>query len=358
LTITTGVPTQSAFSVGAVTKNIEGLKYDGVNTLIVARLADHFGNPPPAGTVVNFISEGAKVAGSCTTSTAGPTAESGICSVLLTSQALRPKNGRVSVLAYAVGEESFIDLNGNGVVDSASELFDANGLSTVGAGEAFVDFNESGVKDANEPFVDFNGDNVNQGASDGKYKGVLCDQASGLCSASKTLHIRSSVEVVLSGSNPVITYEINSSRDGPITSFNVVACGSVVNTLNLTIADVNGNPMPAGTAVSLEPSTGHIVSKSGWSIVPSTAQCMKAGDTYPLQLTSVPAAYGEGCPVSAHTGRTGDLQYSLTLDGDSFDVGGCPVKPGLGSMVIKVATPGGGGNPGTVTEVPIGIKVE
>src|ERR1019366_7004613 len=148
--------------------------------VLTARLADHFNNPAPDGTAVNFTSEGGSIVGSCTTI-------GGACTSTFTSQAPRPANGRVTVLAYAVGEESFTDLNGNGLQDS--------GEMTKDMSEAYVDFNESGARDANEPYLDFN---VNGSfdktvggldAGDGLFSGVLCATN---CATAKTIHVRQS----------------------------------------------------------------------------------------------------------------------------------------------------------------------
>jgi hypothetical protein len=109
--------------------NIDGCEFDGTPTTIAARAGDQFGNPVPNGTTVNFVTEGGRIGaaslGSCQT-------DNGVCSVLLETQAYRPKgysapglynNCRVSILAYAVGEETFNDANSNGVYD-VNELFE------------------------------------------------------------------------------------------------------------------------------------------------------------------------------------------------------------------------------------------
>ncbi len=169
LTITTGIPDQDSFSLARTILNIEGLEFDGVTTVFTARLADHFSNPVPDGTTVNFIAEGGSV-GSCVGSvcTGSCSTANGACSVTMTSQAFKPLNGRVTVLAYAVGEESFTDIDGDGLADLANsltgttEMRDANGVST-DMGEAFLDNNENGVRDTVagsvgllEEYIDFN----------------------------------------------------------------------------------------------------------------------------------------------------------------------------------------------------------
>ena len=244
LTITTGIPAQDSFSLSATKLNPEFRDHDGNKTVLTAFLADHFRNPVPDGTVVNFTTEGGSIVGSCATVNSS-------CSVPMTSQAIRPVNGRVTVLAYAVGEESFIDLNGNGVADSLAEMIDINGIST-DMPEAFRDDNESAAFDPlTETFIDFD-----QGGSfnppDGKYSGVLCDPVAtpAFCAATKSIHVRRSLVIVFSGSDAVITKIAPAVID-------LQGCGAGGTTaVDLRIVDVVGNPMPVGTTVVATTSDG------------------------------------------------------------------------------------------------------
>ena len=110
LTIAGGPPDQDSFSLAASITNTEGWNIDGQTSILTARLSDHFNNPVPDGTAVNFTTNGGSVIGSCTT-------VNGACTSTFTTQNPRPSNGRVIVLAYAIGEESFTDLTGNGLAD-------------------------------------------------------------------------------------------------------------------------------------------------------------------------------------------------------------------------------------------------
>src|SRR5260221_11028009 len=105
-----------------------------MQTAVTARLSDRFQNPVPDGTAVTFHSLGGKIGAQCTTATTPM--ESGVCSVNITSQAYRPVDGRVPILAMAIGEESFTDANGNGAFDVGEAFFDTS--------EAFEDDSESG----------------------------------------------------------------------------------------------------------------------------------------------------------------------------------------------------------------------
>ena len=330
LTITTGVPTQTAFSVSATTLNIEGWEFDGINTTINARLADHFGNPPPGGTVVNFISEGAKVNGTCSTSASGATTEGGTCSVLFTSQTLRPTNGRVSVLAYAVGEEGFTDLNGNGIVDQRSELVDSNATSTIGFGEAFVDFNEDISRDpVTEPFVDFDSDGsflLPVAPASALYKGILCLESSALCDTSKTLHLRQTMVIVLSGSDPYISTDFDPGSAIDLTT------GS--RTVSFRISDLHGNALPSGTAISFGTKNTDLVFSSGALTVGNTTACLSKANHESLGFLITPRiAQPDYCPLLANS--PGTFDYSATIKSPTS--GNDPT----GQLTLTIKTPSG-----------------
>jgi hypothetical protein len=249
LTVTTGIATARNFSLAVGCSNIEGWNYDGVQTPVVARLSDRFQNPVPDGTAVTFHSLGGKIGAQCTTATS-PT-ESGVCSVNITSQAFRPADGRVPILAMAIGEESFVDANGNGAFDVGETFFDTSepfeddaetgpfagpppGPVTYAAGDFFYDFNNNGVHDG----------------PDGNFNGVLCNDPS-RCNGPKSAGIGAQNVVIFSGSSAVIT-----ATDGgaaiPLAGIHIGYNGAA--NLSFLIYDVNGNVMPGGTTVSLSAS--------------------------------------------------------------------------------------------------------
>ncbi|MFC4160181.1 hypothetical protein [Chitinimonas lacunae] len=242
LSVSTGLPDQAHVSIAAETHNIEGWNVDGIESKLSIRLADHFSNPVPEGTVVNFVAEGASVDSTCTTD------KNGYCEAVFRSQNLRPRDGRVTVLAYAIGEEAFTDKNGDGVlspitqadgtVENYLEFVDANGSST-DLTEAYVDYNENGQRDPDEPFIDFNRDgNFNLG--DKQYNGYLCKENFFLCSPRKSIHVRDMDVIVLSSSDALI------GGPGVVDLFR---CGVTVG-IPVQITDVNGNPMPKGTTIT------------------------------------------------------------------------------------------------------------
>lgn len=321
LSVTTGIADQTGFSLAASTLNIEGLSHDGVTTVMTARLADHFKNPAPDGTTVNFTTEAGSIVGTCNTTSGG-------CSATLTSQGLRPSNGRATVLAYAVGEESFVDLDGDGAADlSPNEMLDINGASTDLA-EAYVDYDENGARGTTEPFVDFDLNGAFT-AADGKFSGVLCGPTSsaGTCATTQTVHVRSSNVIVFSGSTAYVTAWSTAAIPVQMTSIDLSnGCSNLASTSPFTVKvlDVNGNAMPAGTTIALSTNNGTIKTATS-NVVPSTNGCSTgvAGCISPYASTtlgSIPVSMvtdatktpGPPATCTDPTGITGFLSVTVT----------------------------------------------
>ncbi len=252
LVVSTGLPDQDSFSWAVQCPNIEAWNYNGVENDITVRLADRFQNPVPDGTAITFNAEGGSVESNCQTTTS-PT-QSGFCTATWTSANPRPANGRVTVLATAIGEESFVDANGNGTFDGAPDTF-------TDLPERFRDDNESGDYDVGEFFLDFNqsGSYNNPapppgGTGDGLFNGLLCQPApgSGECATSQTLGIGTGGVIIMSGSTAFISDNVG----GVLT-----ASGSVT----FTIGDLHSQPMPAGTTVKFSTDNGTIVGPSEYT---------------------------------------------------------------------------------------------
>jgi len=361
LTITTGIPTQPSFSVSATQHNIEGYSFDGTTSVLTARMADHFGNPVPDGTAVTFITESALVAGqpavpglpvgSCVTVNSA-------CDALFTSQGLRPTNGRVTVLAYAVGEEGFTDLNSNGTVDNASEMIDVNNHST-DMGDVYLDSNENGVHDpATEMFISFTGSTSFVGTTsglapfnfvgatssgDGLYHGVLCTLGAAICSPQKSIFVRDSQIIVLSTSHADITINGGAAIALPpcVTGIGGSGHAGAPTSFTVTVVDLNGNAMPAGTTVAFSSTNGTITFPVGGYTVQDTIGCR--------------AGYA-GCPAFSASATFGDHTVSMKSD-SVFAAGaagsaGPPVVPpaadtctdptgSSGMFTVTVTTPKG-----------------
>jgi hypothetical protein len=135
IAVSSGGADQDRFSIANANNSIEGWDYLGTTTTTTVQLADRLGNPVPDGTSVNFsVSPGIIV--SPTTCTTAASA----CSVTLTTANAVGRTPFVTVLAFAQGEESFIDTNGNNTYD-ANELF-------TDLGKPYRDDNQNSVYDS------------------------------------------------------------------------------------------------------------------------------------------------------------------------------------------------------------------
>jgi hypothetical protein len=241
LVVSTGMPAQDGFSVSISNFNPEAGNIDGVTVSVTARLSDHFHNPVPDGTAVYFTTSGGSITPSCITT-------AGACSVSWISQDPRPtvargamQNGRAVILAYAVGEEYFLDLNGNGLADPTDTWKDDS--------EAFRDDNEDNVRQAKETFIDFNLDGLFN-LNDGKYNGVL--QGSAFLGAPKTKHVFSNSTIVMSTSAAIITAN--------------PASMSEPGELDVNVTDLNGNTMPSGTTVTISAPFGTATGMTSYTV--------------------------------------------------------------------------------------------
>lgn len=241
LAVTTGLADQDSFSVSAERLNIEGLDRDGESTPVIVRAADRFNNPVPDGTTINFTTEGGAIPGSCQT-------VDGACSVNFVSQNPRPADGRVTVLATAAGEESFVDSNpSNGRFDPGEQFEDLP--------EAYLDADNDGERDPDERYIDFN-DNGRYDMGSGTYSGLLCN-AGDRCAQRDTIAARGDIVIVLSGSSLFIDVP---SR---------VTLAENATTVSVLVRDANGQKPPAGTTIEAETTLGTIEGPSSFT-VPTT----------------------------------------------------------------------------------------
>ena len=276
LTVATGITDSDNFSVVSTTINPEcwsGMQ--GGTTEITALLGDVFNNNPPDGTAVQFVAEGGVVSSSCTT-------VSGTCTVTWRCQPEFVEDGRIEVLGYTIGAESFDDLNTNGVFDAGDNFVPAdNDLS-----EAFRDDNENGNFDDIQYF-DFNV-NGSHDSPDGKYTGPSCDgNTATSCSGSSTLHVFDSVTIVQSVPSPTRIFGPEAvPASHPQRTFSSYYSGSSIfvlpqgGTINLVggsanlgifvIGDSNLNSLPNGTTVSVETDNGELVSGTSFTVLNTT----------------------------------------------------------------------------------------
>ncbi|MCF4009044.1 hypothetical protein [Rheinheimera sp. UJ63] len=336
LTVSTGLADQNSFSVARSAFNVHALDFDGNEVDLTVSLADHFNNPVPDGTAVNFITEGGSVESSCTTT-------NGRCAVKWRSQNPRPfttgfantivakcdggkpcplgivrndtvtfdqpLGGRATILAYSIGEESFADLNGNGRFDTG-EYVAAYDLT-----EAYIDNNEDGQfrggscddtanpcspatpeGDQFEEFIDFNNDTLFN-AANGQYNGLLCrqeDADAGLCTR-QLVNVFQNQEIVMSGAEAFFR----------LTTY--AADCSVINGVTATPVRVNSDPLsPEVLEVQSDPTSRKLCEVSAIDLssgaAPSVSLRLFISDIYnnPMPLgTTVALSADNGVFVGA-----------------------------------------------------------
>lgn len=313
LSVAVGLPSQLNFSFSQGTRNIEGYNIDGTPNTYQVIAADRSGNPVPAGTSINFITEGGQVEAIKQTQIV-----SGISRTVanFVSAEPRPVDGRITVTAYALGEESFIDLNGNNAYDAGEPFQDL--------GNIFKDRNFDGSYDpATDEYIPLEINNTQSCYSSGNTLLALdpsipsvpgtCD---GIWSGAGQVYVRRATETVLSTSAARPLWADTSGLStcsrvrlqvGPAPSnqrnYAAVAGdtwytnGAGSGLLNFVVADANPglplspfvdpltdytlfprlNPVAAGSTVTVTTTTpGFTVTVSGGSPVPSTTSASLA----------------------------------------------------------------------------------
>jgi hypothetical protein len=305
LTITTGLPDQNSISLAVGDCEGEGtfvvdaaFNVDGLCRTLTVAMADKFNNPVVDGTAAVFTTEYGSIVGSCET-------VGGTCQVEWRSQSPRLptlsdddfvrtifdddyncpshngsagpcpddlgyiRGGRSSILVHAIGEESFIDRNGNGIFDSdETDLFD-------NLPEAFLDHNEDGIYTPADPecaanpmgtprcisgveeiFIDFDGnDTYDDNDEPPVYNGLLCPpKGDGIWCSRELVHVRD-WNVVTLGNAPNFFLGVEDNRTG-----NLIPPGGELDNPDPFasndfyighIADNFNNPPPGGSTVDL-----------------------------------------------------------------------------------------------------------
>ncbi|MDI4632701.1 hypothetical protein J7U46_06555 [Pelomonas sp. V22] len=296
LAIAVGLPSQLNFSMAPATLNIEGYSIQATPNTFTVIAADRLGNPVPDGTAVNFVAEGGQIQAIKMTALNN----SGIATTTanFVSASPVPVDGRVTVVAYALGEKSFLDVNGNNVYD---------------AGEDFQDLGDI--------FLDRKYDNFYQASEDQFVSLATGDSKSCLPAASSLLatdvtvpvrpntcsqqwgraYVRRASQIIFSTSDArplwgeawhpnavgvggscaasatLTTHYVSDVKQDKVykvvSGTQLYAMGGS-SSISITLADANGvafNPMAAGTVASFVATDGLSTTLLGGSPVPSTA---------------------------------------------------------------------------------------
>ena len=267
LTIASGRPAQARVSLSIERFAIEGFNVDGDESKVTMSLADRQGNPVPDGTAVNFVTEGGvMIPPFCTTGTNAPGDSQ--CTVKIRSQnprpqAISPRIGRVSILAYAAGEEDFDDRNFNNVYDAGEAFGDL--------GTAYRDDNENNLFENNSEFSV-----PRTGATPSSGDGVW-----------GAADVRQQQIIVFSTSGAVIT-------PGSVNTADVT----------FTVADLHGNSMPTGSVITVAAIDNTNNTQTCTVVAGGTAVIPNTLDPFLWSASLSKCAFGDSVVIEVKTPKT------------------------------------------------------
>ena len=313
LSVAVGLPSQLNFSLAQQTINIEGYDRDGTSNVYTVTASDRVGNPVPDGTSVNFVAESGQVEAIRFTAGSGGLSRT---SANYVSAEPRPRDGRVTIVAYALGEKSFLDTNGNNTFNAGEPFQDL--------GDVFLDRLFNASYSASAPYNVFTGghnvtdDQIFSLTLPGSSLQACQTTTSPLmslnvsipslntgarCTKDMNAYVRRAAQTVLSTSsaNPVWGTSLPSGSyaavcpspvtllgsgynddDTPITtdvyrlgSVSIYRKGGRIGTISFLASDSNPiafNPVAAGTIISATATTGLTVQVAGGSPVPSSSR--------------------------------------------------------------------------------------
>ncbi|GAB3288950.1 Ig-like domain-containing protein [Parahaliea aestuarii] len=375
LTVSTGLPDQNSISLSVEGSFVveSGFSMDGIQRCLTVRMADKFNNPVPNGTSAIFTTEYGTIDPSCVTgerngeravsipACGGPTPPpEGQCDVLWTSgeprvptlpdaqdaiktinntgcpslggatgpcpdDLLYVRGGRSTVLVTAIGEESFVDRNGNGVMDEDERELFAN------LPEAFIDHNEDGfytptlpgcgnsnslqcLAGSEETFVDFNSDgSYNNNDSPALYNGLLCPpEGDGVWCSRTLVNVFDQTILILSAGDTAVGWQFQLARGSSVQQGTTEGRDYVV-----YISDLFNSRPPAGSTVTIASTDG---------------QCQASKDSFIVTNTTGRGAFGAAFQVLSSSGDNPDSQTEQ----------GCPRESGTDTLRVTLS-PGDGG---------------
>jgi len=311
VSIQAGVPSQDRFRLAAQVANPRAGSWLGTEVPITVRVGDRFGNWVPDGYRVNFTTELGDMDASCAV-------QDGTCTVTWVSvgqqsihfdgsrdsrscltigpdadkRGLQPfrcsipdRFGRSTVMAWGIGEESFVDRDGTNQFDASDEW--------IAMTDAFRDDNETGNYEDTGPYSEIFIDHAKNGlfeTAGSLFRGVGCAtaaEAAGHCG--RLTNVRDSLVMVMSTdavhmwlydthpgtlnwpkptqwADPAIATQQGPSGAQLKQPLNILEN----HTIYLLISDLNGNAPVAGTTITV---SGDMVAVGPSSCtVPSTTE--------------------------------------------------------------------------------------
>jgi hypothetical protein len=274
LTIASGRPAQMRVSLSIGERAIRGFNFDGSETTVTLSLADRQGNPVPDGTAVNFVTEGGvMIPPVCTT---GGVAGNSQCNVKIRTQNPRPVNGLVTILAYAAGEEDFVDANFNNVFDCGEAYTDLgiayrdDTATVLGAVNAFVT-GEFSVPRSASASACATGVTPSPTVGDGVWGAADVRMQTIVVFSTDDLNILS----------PTWTSVASAQWGGTV----------VASQLDVSVQDLNGNSVPTGSTIAALATDTSIALPTTGGATPVIGTCSVSGQSHvavPNSLSPLP----------------------------------------------------------------------
>lgn len=347
LIVSNGALSQGGFRIAADILNVDAIGNNTVNFTVVG--ADINNNPAPDGTTVLFEAEAGIIEPSCQLA-------NGFCSVQWTYDNFSPEDNRATIIARAVGNEHFVDINSNGIYDSAdgepyrdtaldSGIFYSNyarddgesftdqdndaqfdGPGFADMSEAFLDNNENGIRDAEEPFYDFDGSGTFSDANN-QFGGLCQSSSDENCdqSLATATEVRDSMVLVTSDRN--FDFSVTNIETGDVIAFDgqstiptLSFSDSDIPDLQLKITDSKGQVLSHNATISISASVTSLNDDA--TVVEMETQTIDIPNTQYSSTDDIPS-YNiilSDASLEPFVSYRGSLEISVTYD--SADNGG------------------------------------
>ncbi len=317
LSIGGGVPSYKWFSLSVEKLNLPALNCDNSTDTVYVNMADRFGNYNILqGTAVSFQTYYGAI------DTSNITNDMGQTQAVFRTQKPRPSNGRVRILVQTTGEEAFTDMNGNFVYDAGDILNAADDLP-----EPYIDANANGAHDAGETYFNWP---ITVPSATSVYNGP-----NGVWDAN--IPIWNTIDILLTSAPSATTSGIKCCN--PATGTTLPGCtlitgnftlvqGSSTSSTNCYVYgyDVNGNPLAAGTTVTLTSDKSD-----------ATIDLVSGSATYADSQTGEPTGYQVTNNTSSATSVSAHLRTTINWTGDCATAN--VTIPYAGTITLSPAPP-------------------
>lgn len=272
--VASGRPNQSSLSLSLGKLSLRGYNFDGEETTVTLSMADRQGNPVPDGTVINFVTEsGLMVPATCTT---GAVPGDSRCSVKIRTQGARPADGRVSILAYAPGEEDFVDTNFNNVYDCGEPFTDLG--TAFRANAALAGGVPVGGAYVSGAFV------VPRSASTSACAAGTTPSPTSGDGVWGSADVRQQAVIVFA------TDDIKVSSVSWVSGASAQWIGNVTTQLSVTVSDLNNNSVPTGSGIAATAIDGSLSTPTDGSAFGTCTLVGVSSDSVPNSLGPLPLA--------------------------------------------------------------------